>query len=199
METIKNGKKITVDGTVSPLLFAVLVPHRDCFPALEAYRRNLFAASLNGAFSFPVAAPLALLKRPLDSGELKNAAAELRKNLGTNKIFCGGSLVCSTRTVLENPSTEIRFFGPVLELALPVFPPDAVLLTWEKPVLAPAIISSGESVPRLMADLCGQVLISRAAAIANLTLKPLDTEYSFTWELGYLHWLPRQNRKKWNG
>ena len=57
METIENGGKSTAHTISSPLLFVVLVPHRDCLAALEAYRRNLFAFGLNGAFSFPAAAP----------------------------------------------------------------------------------------------------------------------------------------------
>ena len=199
MEAIIKDKKITAEEAVPPLLFAVFVPHRDCLPALEAYRRSLFAAGLNGAFSFPAAAPLALLKRPLDSRELKTAAAELGKKMSGKKIVCTGSSEYSARTESENSSTEIRFFGAVLELPLPGFPQDAVLQIWEKPVLGPAIIASHGSFPRPDADLSGQALISRAAALANLVFWPVpDMEYSFTWELGHLHWLPNENRKKRN-
>jgi hypothetical protein len=200
METIKNGIIITTEETIPPLLFAVLVPHRDCLPVLEAYRRNLFTAGLKGAFSFPSVAPLALLKRPLNSGELKKASAELGKNMEGRKFICTGYSECSTRTGSVDSSIEIpeiRFFGAVLELPLPVFPQDAVLQIWEKPVLAPAIITSGEPVPCPASDFNNQTLISRPAALANLALRPVpDMEYSFTWELGYPHWLPRQNRKR---
>ena len=168
------------------LLFAVLVPHRDCFPVLETYRRNLFARGIDGAFSFPAAAPLALLKRPLKTAELKNTAAELRKNLRDEKIVCTGYSECSAW------NTEIRFFGMTLDLPLPAFPPDAVLQLWEKPILAPAIITPDDN-PELK-SIANTVpeLSFRAAALANLALQPVpNTPYSFTWEMGSLHWLPR--------
>ena len=224
---------------VPPLLFAVLVPHRGCLLALEEYRRDLFTKGFEGAFSFPSAAPLALLKRPLNSGELKKAAAELGKNLEGKKIVCSGFSEYSVQTESLTTPVTIRFFGAVLELPLPFFPEDAVLHIWEKPVLAPAIIAPGklgltekfvtsrsalafspvsmkryenaairkvseqvfqtiqtppipqEALPEF-AGIKSPVLVSRAAALANLALYPVPgMEYSFTWELGYPYWLPR--------
>ena len=173
------------------LLFAVLVPHRDFIPALETCRRALFAAGLNGAFAFPAAAPLALLKRPLDPAELKNASAELRKSLEDNKIVCSGYSECSAwNTAIHT----IRFFGITLDMPLPVFPPDAVLQQWEKPILAPAILLPDDTITKVTID---PLAMPRAAALANLALQPLpNTSYSFTWEMDPLFWLPSIRKKR---
>ncbi|MCL1815855.1 MAG: hypothetical protein FWG27_08580 [Treponema sp.] len=220
MKTIENGWPGggVLYEAASPLLLAVLVPHRDCLPALNACRQHLFAAGIDGAYSFPAAAPLALLKRPLEPGELKSAASELRKLLGNIKIVSSGQGECSG--FAGHPSGEVRFFGPLLELPLPVFSADAVLQRWEKPILAPAILAPGESSlqevmendPQRYAGLHkqgGSAWLPRAAALANLTLWPLlpsakastdfsffEKNYSFTWKMGPLHWLPNPNKKK---
>ncbi|MCL1814005.1 MAG: hypothetical protein FWG29_10875 [Treponema sp.] len=199
METAENYKRNSDKDTVSPLLFIVLVPHRDCLPALEAYRRDIFAAGFDGAFSFPAAAPLALLKRPLDVMELKVAAAELRKNLGEKKIVSEGQADCNGWENSE-PGHTVLFFGLTLDLPLPAFPPDAVLKTWKKPILAPAILIPDDN-PELqfIANKTAPDLSFRAAALANLALQPtgsaescpFERDFSFTWELGPLYWLPR--------
>ena len=199
-----------METTENPLLFAVLVPHRDCLPVLETYRRDLFAAGIDGAFSFPAVAPLALLKRPLNSGELKSSAAELRKLLGGKKIVALGQDECMGCTVRNySPDCEaadcgaevplrtnytvntVRFFGLILELSPPVFPVDAVLQRWEKPILAPAILAPGDKAPEPLPQI--PALFSRAAALANFALTPVMSEmyYSYTWKLGPLQWLPR--------
>ena len=204
METTGN----TAADKMDSLLFVVLVPHRDCLPDLELYRRRLFTAGMDGAWSFPAAVPLALLKRPLSANELKAAAAELRKYLGNKKIVsseegeCGGWIF---------GGLSLRFFGPILEMPQPAFPADAVLRRWEKTILAPAIIAPGScfqssTIPEGPAI----TWTSRAAALANLTLDPVfsaaeagtgcagsfDADYSFTWEMGPLYWLPRHTGKK---
>ncbi|GHV85335.1 hypothetical protein AGMMS50230_09430 [Spirochaetia bacterium] len=179
---------------------AVLVPHRDCLPALELYRRSLFAAGLDGAFSFPAAAPLAVLERPLPQAELKAAAAELRSLLGNRKITVVDQTECS------GWSPGIRFFGPILDLPPPVFP--GTLQRWEQPVLAPAILAgtadSGMDAAGFGTDAAGlpetpkPALSFRAAALAQLRLTPSPcgaVDYSFIWELSPLCWLPRPASK----
>ena len=194
METSKQDHLInlaahqTRSQSCPVIRFAILVPHRDCLPALETCRRDLFAAGFNGAFAFPSVAPLAILKRPLDSVELKNAAAGLRKNLGDKKI---ASVRYSEYSVRPDSSAQICFFGPVLELPLPVFPPDAVLQQWENAILAPAIIEPGNKA-KLPFNKPPPNLLFRAAALANLAVQPVvHCQYSFTWDLGPLYWLPR--------
>ena len=182
------------------LRFIVLVPHRDCLPALQTYRRSLFAAGLSGAFAFPAVAPLALLKRPLDTAELKNAAADIRKNLGGGKIAAVHRIECDGWDCAVKAQAP-RFFGAGLDLPLPVFPPDAVLQIWEKPILAPALLAAGETAAS--AEHIGLDLCFRAAALANLALQPVQRmvnredaiHYSFSWSMGPLFWLPRHNRQ----
>ena len=211
METVKT------DGTGAmadyPLLFVVLVPHRDALPALETYRQSLFANGIEGAFSFPAVSPLALLKRPLDSSELKSAATELRKLMGEKKLGFSGTAT-GDGWVCSQPAACVRFFGPTLDIPPLSFPRDAVLQRWEKPIMAPVIIVHGDN-PELsvLYQLTGLTEMPRAAALANLTLTAFPKEkkageieksgeaefsffernYSFSWELGPLFWLPRQN------
>ena len=209
METAPNGIESIAEKAASPLLLAALVPHRDCLPALEACRRVLFAVGVEGAFSFPAAAPLALLNRPLGPSELTSAAAELRELLGGKKIVVGGQGICGGWAGAE-VTGAVRFYGPVLELPSVAFPPDAVVQSWEKPILAPAILASGGSVPPEMPP---PAVSFRAAALANLAMKPVsagagaekpgskgiscfEERYSFTWTMGPLFWLPRYSRQK---
>jgi hypothetical protein len=149
-------------------LFAALIPHRNAVFVVEKIRQQLFALGLDGAFSFPAAAPLALLSRPLSGVELKAAAAELRKLLGKRKITLSAALgtppagttlpgttppgetlpeqpaFCSASPPPAGPAVAgLSFFGPCLDMPLPTFPESAVLARWEKPFLAPAILGSG--------------------------------------------------------
>ena len=187
METTGN----TTADRPDSLLFVVLIPHRDCLPGLELYRRRLFAMGMDGAFSFPAAAPLALINRPLNPIELKTAAAELRKLLDNKKIISSKESECNG---FIHGKLPVRFFGPVLELPLPAFPADAVLYQWEEPILAPVILASGSISPSCDGPVLTQV--SRAAALANLVLTPVvSMDNSFTWKFGPLYWLPRKAAK----
>jgi hypothetical protein len=166
-------------------------------PPLREYRRSLFAAGLAGAYSFPFAAPLALLARPLAAPALKEAAAGLRRVLGNGKIgftLPGAAGVCGCAE-----TGAFRFFGPALNIPAGLFFP--VPAGWAPP-LAPAVLGPGD--PELIQTLAkaGTLpappeLSFRAAALANLTLFPAgcgEEPYSFTWETGRLYWLPRPGR-----
>ena len=188
--------------------FVVLVPHQDCLPALDVYRHKLFVAGFLGAYAFPAAAPLALLNRPLSSSELKAASAELRMLLGKKKIVSTGLEESSCWKSV--PACSYGFFGHMLDMPFPALPADAAVYSWKKPILAPALLAAGEKVPVTISGTDSIIIpdISfRAAALANLTLMPVlssavgndtvsfsdfDGNYSFTWELGPLHWLPRK-------
>ncbi|MDR2313856.1 MAG: hypothetical protein LBE02_04915 [Spirochaetaceae bacterium] len=178
--------------------FLILAPHRDCKPPLQEYRRSLFAAGLAGAHSFPLAAPLALLDRPLSPFELREAAAGLRRTLGRNKIMLAPP---KRARICGCPGTGIfRFFGPALDLPsvsfLPVSAPE------EKPPLAPALLGpEDEALIRALAE-AGTLpappeLSFRAAALANLSFFPAgcgEEHYSFTWRIERLYWLPRPQK-----
>jgi hypothetical protein len=180
--------------------FAALVPHRDCRAAVEKYRRTLFAKGFTGAFAFPAVAPLAFLGRPLDPAELKNAALNLRENLGEKKICCSGYSGYSTG---NGSSAGLRFFGVTLDMPLLAFPTGAVLRQWENPILAPALVFPEDGPEQLPVTGMPEPEISfRAAALANLAFtwmgNPLGItgSHSFTWDLGPLFWLPRYSGKK---
>jgi hypothetical protein len=188
METVKDQDS---------LCFAVLVPHRDCLPPLDQYRRSLFAAGLAGAFSFPAAAPMALLREPLPDRTLKAWAAELRRLLGNRKIVSGPAAECAVGP--EKAGTGLkgfRLFGPGLDLP-PIEGAEAVFFRWEKPVLVSAILGPGDEEALAALNQTGPLppaLSFRAAALANLVLRPApcgETAYSFTWETGPLFWLPK--------
>jgi hypothetical protein len=181
------------------VFFAVLVPHRDCLPALNHYRSALFAAGLEGAWAFPAAAPLARLSRPLETGELKTAAVELRSLLGDRVISPLEEGECAGWD-------SYRFFGTMLDLPFPSLPADSVLQRWEKPILAPVILTAGDSLTRGDHAYKLPSLVSSAAALANLALTPVkpeqkgefaafEADYSFIWELGPLLWLPRRRKR----
>jgi hypothetical protein len=182
-------------------LFAALVPHRDAIFVVEKFRQRLFALGLDGAFSFPAAAPLALLSRPLTDTELKSAAAELRQ------LLAGGKFAVSAPPKKSPAPDGIRFFGLSLDMPFPSFPEDAVIIRWEKPVLAPAVLGQADQVSLLAEQ--GRLpdppeLSFRAAALANLAVYPAgdgEADYSYAWEPGRLHWLPRpaENRRKQTG
>jgi hypothetical protein len=200
-----KGKPMKTDRAGS-FLFAVLVPHRNAIFFIEKFRQQIFALGLDGAFSFPAVAPLALLSRPLRGEELKTAAVEMRKLLGGGKFVLsalpeksplGGSppelpaVSCCTGS-----PEKLSFFGPCLDMPFPPLPESAVLARWKKPFLAPAVLGSGdvECVYALADKLPSPPELSfRAAALANLAVYPAgngEAEYSYAWELGRLYWLP---------
>jgi hypothetical protein len=195
--------------TEKTLYFLALVPHRDCLPSLEAYRRDFFSRGFDGAFSFPAVAPLALLDGPLPSALLKAAAVTLREQLGDKKVTPRGLEVC--------PAWDgFRFMGPTLDLP-PISlsapagiaadnTPPVILYHWEKPVLAPVLLAPNTSAAPLNASAscpAPRFASFRAMALANLALNTnaiktapagcdsFDADYSFMWEMGELHWLPR--------
>jgi hypothetical protein len=77
---MRNGKKIRL---------LALVPHRDTRLPLREWSASLFAAGVPGAWSFPWATPIALLKRFLSTEELKSLARALRQHIGEGKFIAG--------------------------------------------------------------------------------------------------------------
>jgi hypothetical protein len=169
--------------------FIILVPHRDALEALEKYRKRLFSTGFYGAYSFPMAAPLALVSRPLSREELK----ELGRNIRDLSKGKDGKII-SGSAVQVNYSDKITFFGPSLSIELKesIFPEsarDKILHVFSPPVLCVALPGSEEKpFPEE-----GPALSFRAAALVNLTLSPLDcgaAAYSFEWRMGHPVWLP---------
>jgi hypothetical protein len=146
------------------------------------YRQALFRAGFWGAYSFPIAAPIAQVSRPLEREVLKRIAMSVRQ--GTDgKIRTGaGGLVSGGGLTL---------FGPVLDLPLPALPSDAVLYRFPSLVLCAALVKG--PVPLITQE--PPSLCFRAAMLANLLLRPLPAPcgtYSFEWKIGVPVWLPKE-------
>jgi hypothetical protein len=200
------------------LRFAVLVPHRDSRRLVETRRPSLFAAGFLGAWSFPAAAPLALLARSLTASELKALAVFLREASRAGgrdgRITAGeaAEVPCpgADSGLKENVKNGLRFRGPVLDLPVPAWEdicspnrtppqtnlqaenqPDTVYTPFPSVVLCAALTPGGlppGSLPVL------PVFSFRAAAVANLVISPLalgTPGYSFRWKIGRLFWLPK--------
>jgi hypothetical protein len=186
----------------APLYFAVLVPHRDSRRFLRRRSAELFASGLWGAWSFPHAAPLALLSAPLGGPELRDLARALRElTLAEGR---DGMLRPGPETSLAVPGLEPGFslYGPALGLALGphVFNArsgDKIRTVFPLPLLGCAVLGPGDSpessgpFPAEPEPLRG----FRAAAAANLAYRPIgEGGYSFSWRIGELYWLPSCRR-----
>jgi hypothetical protein len=173
-------------GAVSGLRFIVLIPHRDTGGPLRALRRDLFAAGIAGAFSFPPLAPVALVSRPFTVPELRGLARTLREaSLAGGR---DGTISAGEPASLTCPG-GLSLYGPVLDLGVPELPPGAV---FRFPFLAicAALIGKGDKagLPHPF-----KAFSFRAAAVANMILTPLDCGepgYSYRWQIGIPRWLP---------
>jgi hypothetical protein len=189
----------------------IIVPHRDSLKPLEEYRAKLFAAGFHGAWSFPMAAPLASVSRPFSGEELKGLGRNIREltNKTDGKIYCSGSALSKfttedTEEGRRRPRTGARghgeqegltFFGVPLNLLIEeaIFPLTAkakILKTFSPPVLCAALLAPEERPP----SEGGPFISFRAASLANLAIRPLESGaagYSFEWKMGPLVWLPK--------
>jgi hypothetical protein len=195
---------------------AALIPHRDSRRLLRAYSGELFAQGFAGAWSFPWAAPLALLSRPLEGAELSLLARSLRKRSlaapGKGKFSAGNPLrfplpgfppsfgeglsrggALPGAFSLWGPETGFGLraedFGPSGSLAL--------RRVFHRPVLACAVLGEDDPLPPPP-----PAFSFSAAAVVNINYGPLgsgDAAYSFAWEIGELHWLPAVRRKRPGG
>jgi hypothetical protein len=179
------------------LRLLVLVPHRDTVKLLRDYSRRLFGAGFSGAFSFPAAAPLALLSRPGTGEELKGAARTLRRT-----VLAGGregKIQAGAAAALPFPDipgagalSGVSFFGPALDLAAPDLSLPGLIYPFPALVLCAALVEGGDPRIREPAPLM-EACSFRAAAVANMVFRPLDGR-GFSggeWKIGRLSWLPR--------
>ena len=185
------------------LHFAILVPHPDLAAPLRGQSRFLFAAGMSGAWSFPQAAPLALLKRPLGGADLRDLAAALLEAT----LPRGGKIALGKPILVPCPGFH-SFFGPGLDLEPPPLSCSAVVHPFPVLAVCAALAAPAE------APLAGQIRdlppahpgFFRAAMVANLAIKPLDgafpagavpgaaENYSFEWRMGTARWLPPLRR-----
>jgi hypothetical protein len=185
--------------THNSIHFVILIPHSDLAAPLRGQSRFLFRAGISGAWSFPQAAPLARLKRPLTEAELRDLAGALRDaTLGR-----GGKIALGKPILVPCPGFP-SFFGPALDIPPPPLPRSAVLHAFPVPAMAVALAAPAEEpllgpIRDLPPALPG---FFRAALVSNLSVKSLDgafpadsvpgpaENYSFRWRLGKPRWLP---------
>lgn len=186
------------------LRFILLLPHRDRERVLRVYSRSLFADGFWGAYSFPGALPLGIVSRPFTRGELKALAAALRKLTllggGDGKIRTGTparAFPVRGPVAGEAELPGFTLFGPSLDLTLPpeLLPPELLRFRFSAPILCAALLPGDrpEKPPPP-----GPVFSFRAAAVANMILRPLSKGnepenfegLSFEWKIGERVWLP---------
>jgi hypothetical protein len=198
-----------------PLYLAVLIPHREGRSFLRRRSAELFASGLWGAWSFPHAAPLALLSAPLTGTELRNLAHALRAL--TQAGGGDGTLRPGPETALPVPGLEPGFslYGPALGLAVGpgIFggsAGDKLGTVFPRPLLGCAVLGP-EDWPRALREIPVPLPAAssppgagsfRAAAVANMLYRPLaagDRGCSYSWRIGELHWLPSCRRAGGSG
>jgi hypothetical protein len=193
------------------LKLLVLIPHRDAVLPLRAWSASLFRAGFVGAWSFPHAAPLALLSRFLSAEELKRSARALREQTlagerqGRVKT---GPLSCASFPPFppDRPgggAGNAAVFGPLLDLEIPpaFFEMSGKVLYRFSPLTLGAALVGDAALSEAAAPPPPQ-LSFRAAALANMAYRPLfagngapadsasASAYSFEWKIGKLYWLP---------
>ncbi|MDR2865365.1 MAG: hypothetical protein LBV68_07145 [Spirochaetaceae bacterium] len=171
----------------------VLVPHRDAVLKIRQGKRKLFSQAFFGAYSFPIAAPLARLDRPLNINELKNAAEFLREErAASGGVICGGGRGAVTFT------GGYVFFGTVLSLSAPMLSAEASPVYFPQIILCETLIEKSMEKPTedqkemcIAAEfpLADEKLSFRAAALANMVIRELETPLSFEWKIGRAVWL----------
>jgi hypothetical protein len=170
---------------------------------LRALSRSLFAAGVHGAWSFPQAAPLALVTRPLTPAALQSLAVSLRSE---TLRAPDGKITLGPPALVSCPGFP-GFFGPVLDLPPPPLPYPGLRYSFPRLVLCTGLVAPGdEAVPGTIRDIPPvNPAFFRAAMVANLTIKPLVPDpserfaypaenYSFIWRTGKPRWLPSPRR-----
>ena len=176
-----------------PLRLVALFPHEDAARPLRSYRRDLLAAGLSGARSFPLCAPLAVLDRPLAQDELATLAEEIRSC--ALRADERGRISAAAPVSLADGGLPPRLALP-LSLSTPqTFPSGAALSLCGQPALVLALLSDGEEALGSLdyPFAAGDPLSFRAAYIANIVVAPTesgDPRFSFEWEIGKPRWLP---------
>ena len=170
--------------------FIILIPHRDALKLFNEYRDKLFSQGFYGAYSFPLAAPLAAVSMPFSLNELKELGRNIR-NLAKDD----GGKILGSHTEIAFYGREFVFLGPLLNLPTKesIFPKTAkekIITPLAPPVLCVSLFGPDEK------PVSGEspALSFRAASLANLAICPLDCgvpAYSFKWKIGPQIWLPR--------
>jgi hypothetical protein len=189
--------------------FLVLVPHRDIRIELRKYSdlalKAAQKAGLAGVYNFPHVAPLASLSRSLNTGELKQIAHSVRKEIGKNKIFTNDDAV----SAFPCYEKDLSLAGPRLDIVIPqnvfdggskkinAFLSPLVIGCFLIPEFSPNFIKDNEKFKTFF-EIPRKRLGFRAAAVANMYWRSLNVngEIYYKWKIGKLCWLPRPGRLK---
>ena len=158
---------------------------------MRMWSSSLFTAGLPGAWSFPWVVPLAAIGQGLSDMELKALSRAIRKQVVPDgRKFTAGpaSLAPLPFSQWDSPGDKQLFaFGPSLDIALP----ETATLKPISPTVLGAALLYGPPPDDLPAP---PQIAFRAAALAIMRFSALAPggEYSFEWEIGKLHWLPKQ-------
>jgi hypothetical protein len=174
--------------------FLVLVPHRDTRLVLKNYSKTLLNAGFTGAYSFPWAAPIAPLSRPLDPQNLKKIAHAIRKSA------INGKFNAEEAKTIPFPLGErdALLYGPRLDLSLtPDFSINEISHFYTTTVIGACLLQDDKNTNALP---CPPKLTFSAAAVANMIWQPVslsaeDTKsdaFGYKWEIGKLCWLPKK-------
>jgi hypothetical protein len=186
-------------GRPDSLRLLALIPHRDVRLPLRAWSGALFAAGLEGAWSFPWAAPLAQLNRPLSGMELKRLARILRQCIEQNndgKLTAGPPSIgpdlygrgVSVFGLPLNIELSDAFFEEIRESVTRPLTPPVIGAALAADTLPPETV-----LPEIFPPEIFPQVSFRAAALANMSYRPIrDDGYSFEWKIGKLYWLPKQ-------
>jgi hypothetical protein len=166
MKTLDWPKAGTIGAGGGVFRLAVLVPHRDIRPALNVFRRRLFAAGIMGAYALPTVVPLALLEKPLVDGDLKTLAVSLREAKGAGFFTAAGG-----PPVLINGPGGLAFWG----LPFGFYPGIPALpgVPFPQAALCAALVGAYPDAEReiILGTDVPQPPRFRAAAAANLTIR----------------------------
>ncbi|MDR2659660.1 MAG: hypothetical protein LBC27_06705 [Spirochaetaceae bacterium] len=163
--------------------FIAFVPHPNVRAEFNKYRRELFASGCRYAFSFPAAAPIALVQNPASKTGLKNTAALFRE-------YCyrfdeNGKIQTSYISSVTLPDGQV-IAGPCLSITTPPISEDIEIIErYPKLILGAGIFPDTPVLPAFSPN------PFRAAAIANMTLRELQYKFSYSWTIDAPHWLPR--------
>jgi len=204
-----------LDTAARIFYFIILIPHRDALKPFTAFRQKLFSEGIEGAYSFPLAAPLAQISIPFSGTELKELAGKIRESTKVKS----GKISGGETTVVQGPA-QFVFFGPVLDL--PDINNDSfsgkekILRFFNPPVLCTALSEKNMQNARETSLHDVPALSFRAGALANLAIRPFrlctekkdssqptdgvhplasgERNYSYEWRQGPLVWLPACKR-----
>lgn len=167
--------------------FIALVPHANARAEFNTYRREAARTAGNRVYTFPAAAPVALLTAPASRTELKRLAALFR--LQSHKNGGDGRIVTGQISSIKLPDGK-TLAGPCLSLEPPPIPESMALAeSFPKLILGVGIFSDMPKLPPLQ-----RPVKFAAAALANMVLRPLQYEQSYEWTIGEPQWLPSIRR-----